>query len=220
MLRAVIFDMDGVLVDSEPLHVKAERQTLVPFGIELTLEELQSNMGRSTRVFFAELIEKYRLDTTVEQIYPAHKARLLGFYRNEAEPIPGVLPLIQDLLRNGVDAALASSSDREVISAVLEKLDLSASFKTVISGEDVDRTKPYPDIFVETARRLGCDARESVVIEDSSAGVRAAKSAGMICVGFKSPNSGCQDLSAADLIVDDLWVLGAERLRALVNHGS
>jgi len=209
--------MDGVIVDSEPLHVRAERQTLASYGVELVEQELQSYMGRTSAMLLSDFIEKYRLDATLEEIYPKHKANLLRLYRDEVQPITGALELISDLTRAKVDLALASSSDKDLISSVLEKFNLSSFFKVVVSGEEMEQTKPHPGIFLEAARRLGYDPEECVVIEDSNAGVRAAKSAGIPCVGFQSPHSKNQDLSEADLIIDDLRAVDTERLTMLVD---
>lgn len=217
MLRAVIFDMDGVIVDSEPLHVKAERQTMAPYGVEVAEKEMQGYMGRTPKILLRELIKRYRLDAALETIYTSHKMNLLTLYQNEVEPIPGALGLICDLVREGKDLALASSSDNDLISVVLDKFCLSPSFNVVVSGEEVVRVKPYPDIFLEATRRLGYDSRECIVIEDSKAGVRASKSAGIPCVGFRSPHSKNQDLSEAEIIIDDLREIDTKGLEMLLD---
>ena len=217
MLKAVIFDMDGVIVDSEPLHMKAERMTLAPYGIKLDEKELQKYMGRTPRVLLEDVIEKYRLNTTIEEIYPAHKKNLLALYKNEVELIPGVLELITELDREGVALALASSSDRILILSVIEKFQLSDFFKVIVSGEEVENVKPAPDIFLKTAEELGYFPEECVVIEDSGAGVKSAKSAGMVCVGFRSPHSKGQDITEAELIIDNFSEINYQILKGLVD---
>ncbi len=216
MLGAVIFDMDGVIVDSEPLHLQAEKKLFTPFGIEVKDEELQSYMGRAPQMFLRHFIDHYGLDTSVEQLYFTHKKNLFQLYKEKVELLSGLLELIIALKNDSIDLAIASSSDRELIFLVLEKFDLFSYFKVIISGGEVSHSKPDPDIFIEALNRLGCDACESVVIEDSSAGVQAAKSAGITCVGFRSPHSGNQDLSMADLIVDDLMLINKKRLESLI----
>ena len=218
MFDAFIFDMDGVIVDSEPLHMKAERQTLAPYGIVLSPQELQSYMGRSTRFLLENIIQHYDLDTTVGKLYPDHMKNLLRLYREEVELMPGVLALIDDLTKHDVTLALASSSDNDLISSVIDKFHIASSFTVVVSGEDVRRTKPYPDIFLEAVRRLDYYPCECVVIEDSNAGVRASKNAGIPCVGFRSPNSKNQDLSEASLIIDTLQAIDTQRLKHLVDN--
>ena len=215
-MKAVIFDMDGVIVDSEPLHVEAEKQTLAPFGVKVETKELQAYMGRHTKEFLKDFITKLNLKTKVDKIYPKHKNNLLKLYRENVRPIPGALLLIGDMKAAGVDVAVASSSDRELIDLVIDKFHLHRFFRTVVSGEEIGQTKPYPEIFLEAARRLGYDPKDCVVIEDSQAGVQAAKAAGMVCIGFRSPNSHNQDLSEADLIINDLREIDFQRLSELM----
>ncbi|MFH1942555.1 MAG: HAD family phosphatase [bacterium] len=217
MLRAVVFDMDGVIVDSEPLHVEAEKQTFALFGIDVVEDELRKYMGRTSRILLEDFIERYQLDTTLEDLYSVHKMNLLRLYNDDVEVIPGVIRLIEELQSADVDLALASSSDHDLITSVLEKFQLAPFFKVVVSGEEMDRAKPHPDIFLETSRRLDIPPEMSIVIEDSNAGVRAAKAAGMVCIGFRSPHSHGQDLNEADLIVDDLKEIGYERLVGLMD---
>ncbi len=217
MLKAVIFDMDGVIVDSEPLHIKAERLLFAPFGVDVTDEELQSYMGRTPQILLKDIIRKYELNTTLDELYPRHKENLEKLYRDEVEPIPGALETIQTLRNGDIDLAIASSSDLLLISTVLNKFDLNDTFTSIVSGEEVKNVKPHPDIFLEAARRLGVKPKECVVVEDSHAGVRAAKTAGMTCIGFESPNSPNQDLDPADLVIDDLTDLRVEVLNRLIN---
>jgi len=217
LLQAVIYDLDRVIVDSDPLHIESERQILAPYGVELSDQELADYMGRSTRFLFRDIIQKYHLDTTVQGLYPDHMKNLLRLYE-EVEPIPGALDLIDDLLKHGIDLALASSSDKDLIASVVKKLHLASTFRVIVSGEEVERTKPYPDIFVETIRRLKHFPHECVVIEDSCAGVQASRNAGIPSVGFRSPHSGNQDLSDATRIIDSLEVIDHEWLMGLVGE--
>jgi HAD superfamily hydrolase (TIGR01509 family) len=127
--------------------------------------------------------------------------------------MPGLLDLLADFHAHGIRTALASSSMRLVIRTVLDKLDLSASFSPIVSGEDVAQGKPAPDIFLRTADLLEIPPAGCLVIEDSANGVRAAQAAGMRSIGLHNPNSGAQDLSPADWIVDSLGEIRFERCR-------
>jgi HAD superfamily hydrolase (TIGR01509 family) len=220
LLRAVIFDMDGVIVDSEPAHVKSERQLFAPYGISLSDEELQSYMGRSSWFLLEDIIRKYGIDAKAERLYPEHKKNLLQLYREEVEPIPGALELIGDLKNRGVDLALASSSDRDLVLSIVEKFQLTSTFCVLVSGDEVQRVKPHPDIFLKALERLGRSPRESIVIEDSQAGVQASNSAGIICVGFRSPHSQTQDLSEASMVVDDLCTVNYRLLNKLIDGSA
>lgn len=217
MLEAVVFDMDGVIVDSEPLHIKSEKQVFARYGVHLSDEELRDYMGRSSRLLFEDLIKKYTLDIALEDIYPSHIENLVRLYKEESDPIPGALELIEDLNIRGIELALASSSDHALIAAFLEKFWDSHVFHVVVSGQDVSHTKPHPAIFLEAVGRLGHPAEACVVIEDSQAGVLASKRAGIPCVGFRSPHSLSQNLSEATLVVDDLRELNYDRLNSLVD---
>jgi len=215
LLKSVIFDMDGVIVDSEPLHIRAERDTLEPYGVEITDDELQSYMGRTPKIVLENIIQKYQLSVSIEEIYPLHRKTLMNYYREEVISIPGALDLIYRLYGSDINLALASSSDIELIELVLDKFSLNSFFKVVVSGENVARAKPCPDIFLEVLKQLKCQAQECVVIEDSRAGVRAAKAAMIPCVGFRSPNSKNQDLQEAQLIVNDLHCIEIDHFKNL-----
>lgn len=202
MIRAVIFDMDGVIVDSEPLHFKAEKMMMEYYGKGISDEELNNYVGVANPEMWAELRKKYRLAAALEEILEkqlSFKKDL--FRRSELKPTEGVNELLQKLRSGGIGIALASSSPRELIELLLDKLGIKDSFDVVVSGEEVKHSKPAPDIFLEAAGRLGIEPASCLVIEDAKHGVKAAKLAGMYCVGFRNPNSGNQDLSLADAVV-------------------
>ncbi|MFC1502208.1 HAD family hydrolase [bacterium] len=214
-MQAIIFDMDGVLVDSEPLHIKAEQRTFASFGLSISDAEFRSYMGRTVRIMLSEIIQKYNLNTTLESIYPIHQKNLALLYKEEVESIPGISRLIRDCKKRNYRMAIASSSDKVLIQSVLDKFQWAPYFEAVVSGEEINRTKPFPDIFLEAARRLKVDPISCAVIEDSTAGVQAAKAAGMMCIGFSSPNSPGQDLSKADLLIHDIPSLSLNYIESL-----
>ena len=220
MLKAVIFDMDGVLIDSEPVHVKAEMKTFAAHGVKLTVEALQANMGKGMREFFAELIGKCELKIHVDDLVLEHKKTLAMLYSEEVAVMPGARELIDSCRNEALTLAVASSTDRDLILMILGKLKMLTVFDVIVSGEEVANYKPSPDIFLETVRRLNLLPEECVIIEDSSAGVNAAESARIPCIGFRSPNSGPQDLSSARLIVDSLTALDTHCLRRVVSGYS
>jgi HAD superfamily hydrolase (TIGR01509 family) len=213
VLKAVIFDMDGVIIDSEPVHKKAERATLSPHGILLSDEELNSYMGTEARVLISNYIGKYSLKAAFEDLYASYQKNLIALFENEVEPVPATLRLIGELQKSGTPLAVGSSSVRRLVELVLDKLEIRRAFAAVVTGEDAPRSKPHPDIFIETARRLGRDPADCLVIEDSTNGVRAAKAAGMPCLGFRNPSSGGQDLSEADWTVDSMETVTADQLK-------
>lgn len=215
MLKAVIFDLDGVIIDSEPLHFEADVLTMRDYGMELTEAVLISYVGTSGPEMWAELIGKYGIPDTLPNIIAKqlhHKKELLAEATLTA--IPGVRELLECIKHSGFRIGLASSSSRFFIEAVITSLGIAGYFEAVASGEEVALSKPAPDVFLRAAELLGVKPEHCVVIEDSANGVRAAKAAGMRCIGFVNLNSGMQDLAAADLIVEaigeiDIMGLGA-----------
>jgi len=211
-LKAVIFDMDGVIVDSEPLHIRAEHQTFAGFGLKLEDEEFFEYMGRTPRILLQGIIDKYHLDTSADALYPVHMRNLKTLYQSGVLLMKGAMPLIEELSAAGIRLALASSSDQVLIDTVLDKFDLKSYFHVVVSGQHVARIKPHPDIFLMAARHLNLPPADCLVIEDSTNGIRAARAAGMACVGFRSPNSHNQTYDIADRVVDSLSELNVSVL--------
>jgi len=215
MIKAVIFDMDGVIVDSEPAHIEAEKQILLKHGVRITTEELRAYTGTTAEFEFTDLIRKYKLKTTVNALFREKEDVLFKLLTREMQPIKGVIELINSLKGQGLRLGIASSGHRKLVHFFLKQLAIAHLFDSVICAEDITRSKPHPEVFLKSAKELGVRPEECVVIEDSKLGVEAAKSAGMKCVGYKSPNSGEQDLSEADMIVDDFAGLDIRSLLRL-----
>ncbi|MBN2200984.1 HAD family phosphatase [bacterium] len=212
--------MDGVIVDTEPLHKKTERVTLAPFGITLTDGELDSYMGTEAGLLMTRFIERFHLNVTFDVLYASYKSNLIRLFGEGVPPVPGTFDLIRTLSGAGVPIAVGSSSNRELVQLVLSQTGLAHHFTAVVSGDDAARSKPHPDIFLEAARRLGVLTGQCVVIEDSTNGVAAAKAAGMFCVGFRNPNSTGQDLTPADWVVRSMEEITVGRLRALTGQAA
>jgi len=213
----VIFDMDGVLIDSEPLHKKAEKRTFAPFGVSLTDDELTVFTGQSSKALLGAVRERNGIDADVESLYVSLQIHLMDIFAKEADAFPGAVALVHELSKRGVPLAVASSSPLQLIRLSLNRTGLQEFFPVVVSGDEVKRTKPNPDIFLEAARRLAVPPERCAVIEDSTSGVAGAKAAGMFTVGFRSPNSLHQDVSASDRVVDDLGPDLAETFQKFFN---
>ena len=204
---AVLWDMDGVLMDSEPQHWRAwERTFRELFRIPaIDWEVYKHTIGVRYEVV-ADLYEKqYGVDVRPEEVkkrYFFHKAEV------EAEEgyllMPGVREVLSDLRSRGYRMAVASSSSLSDIERFVNASGLSDCFDLLFSGEKAPNSKPAPDTFLLAAEELGAKPEECIVVEDSENGVRAAKAAGMACIGLQNPGSGDQDLSKADIIVQDL----------------
>ena len=206
--------MDGVIIDSEPLHSRVKMETFAHFGLPFDEGDLAQYMGRTSVDIFSDVLKKeHRTDVSVQEIVNYKHAHYLELAVGGAlEAIPGSLELIARLREAGVPLALATSSWRRVVDAILVQFDLTEAFASVISGSELPKSKPDPAIYRLSAEALGVDPRKCVVLEDTAAGVAAAKGAGMYCIGFRSPHSGVQDLSRADEIVDDLATIDVAKL--------
>lgn len=202
MIKAVIFDMDGVIVDSEPLYFEVDKLLLREYGIEVADADLQKYVGIANPVMCAESIEKYSLSCTLEEMLDRQTLHRNRLWETKAwEPIPGIPELLQDLKRNGLKIGLASSSSRHQIETVLTGLKLKQFFDAVAGFEDVSKSKPDPGVFLKAAELLDVSPADCLVIEDSENGTKAAKLAGMKCVGYQSPGSVALNLELADTVV-------------------
>jgi HAD superfamily hydrolase (TIGR01509 family) len=215
---AVIFDMDGVLVDSEPVHHEVESILFRELGIRLRPGERDGFTGMSGTKMWEYLKKAYGLAASVQELLDRDNRFRLSYFASlpRLTPIEGSRGLLEGL-HGRVRLALASSSSPEIIDVVVNQLAIRDFFDTVVSGQSVRRGKPDPDIFLRTASLLGVSPPSCVVIEDSANGVKAAAAAGMACVGFLSPNSHGQDLSGADLVVEDLGALDFQILERLLS---
>lgn len=206
MKQCVIFDMDGVIIDSEPIHQECERKMFKMLGITVSDEEHNALIGASDETMWLRLGSLHDLPIKITEAIQLKKTLYMEYLKRETyrKPIPYVVELISDLYNNNFLLALASSSPHEQINYILENLGIKHYFHAIISGEDVKEGKPHPGIFLKAAKSVGTDPESCVVIEDSYNGVMAAKGAQMKCIGFVNPNSGTQDLSKADKIVHSI----------------
>lgn len=207
MIEAVIFDNDGVLVDSEPLHHLAETQTLAQFNIDFTEEDFKKYVGIGWHKMLSDWIVTYNLPTTTEKLREIHERNLINAFEKYVEQTPNVEKFIIALKNKNYKLGVASSSSRVLVETGLRKTRLLHYFDLVVCSDNVKNTKPDPEIYLLTADRLGISPEKCFVIEDSSTGVKAAKAAGMQCGGYQNPNSGNQDLSRADVIFKDFFEL-------------
>ena len=202
-VKAIIFDMDGVLIDSEPLYMEQERCSYARYGITLDHAELSRFVGTTQRYMWSAIKNDYGLTEPLDYLMAQHHQQLMK--RLTTEPllaVPGVLALLRHLNKAGIPCAVASSSPRELVDVILRKTQVLTFFSAVVCGDDVTRSKPDPEIFLLAAKRLDVAPESCIVIEDSHHGVAAAKAAAMRCIGFQNPNSGQQNLTAADFCVD------------------
>jgi HAD superfamily hydrolase (TIGR01509 family) len=210
MTKTVIFDMDGVIVDTEPVHRYAYFQHFYELNIDVTEEMFTSFTGNSTRNVFQRVKAIFNLvDADVEELILRKRSLFNDAFdhKEDLELLEGVEKLIKDLHQNGMQLILASSASKVTIERVFRRFGLHPYFTHIVSGEDFPKSKPHPAIF-EFAASLSVAPKENcIIIEDSTNGVLAAKAAGIYCIGYNSIHSKLQDLSKADSIInhfDDL----------------
>ncbi len=207
MLKAVLFDMDGVIIDSEPIYHEINARVLDHFGIHnYTIADFDRCIGMTTRGMM-ELFQKlYKSKCSVDELVRYHdEESRRTFFAYRGAPIEGIPDLLKKISSKNVPTAVASSSPLELIEAIITNFGLKAYFRLFVSGHEVAKGKPAPDIFLEAARRLDVAPCDCLVIEDSENGTIAAKTAGMTCVAYQNPASGGQDLSRADEIVQHIY---------------
>jgi HAD superfamily hydrolase (TIGR01509 family) len=215
-LEAVIFDMDGVLIDSQPLHFETDNWLFKSFNIDPTKVDLTATQGKSNPDIWQGFLERFGITTPLDEMMQRSvEMKLKLFSERECVPIAGIPELLQSIRAEKLPCAVASSSAEAVVTLVLKKIGVRDFFDIILSGETVTKSKPEPEVFLKTASLLSVRPENCVVIEDAMYGVTAAKRAGMKCIGYKNLNTGNQDLSRADFIVDKISDITPARLRAL-----
>jgi HAD superfamily hydrolase (TIGR01509 family) len=214
MIRTVIFDMDGVIIDSEPVHFKVEQQMFKELGISISFEKHAGFVGTSSQNMWEQIVKEYSLEASPGELTSSEYERYIRFLNeNPLLPVKGVIELIEDLHSAGLKLMVASSSPLHVINRVLEKFRIGSFFSGIVSGTELEHSKPHPEIFLKTASLSGSSPNQCLVIEDSENGVIAARAAGMKCIGYRNPNSGPQNLGSADLVVNSFLELRPEMIR-------
>lgn len=220
MLKGVIFDMDGVITDTEPVHAAAAQKVLERLGISTDLSYCYDFIGRPAIKLFEDALHRYpEISRTPEELLQESNVLLTELFAKNGHPqVPHVVSFIKHLKESGLSLAIASSSSLPVIRQVAEEFGIAGMFTALVSGANLPNPKPAPDIFLLAAKELGLSARECLVIEDSTVGTMAAKAAGIPCIGFVNPNSGAQDLSRAYALLESFASADAAYLRRTHAH--
>ena len=209
--------MDGVIVDTEPVHHYAYHQHFKQLNIEVTSEMYASFTGNSTRNIFQKLKEQFDLQEDVEDLIlrKRHLFNEAFDLKEDLYLIEGVEELIKDLHANGIQLIVASSASNVTINRVFTRFNLHQYFTHIVSGEDFPKSKPHPAIFEHAASLSVAPKENCIVIEDSTNGIQAAVSAGIYCVGYDSFHSKDQDLSKANVVIRHFNELNFEKVRDL-----
>ena len=219
MLKAVIFDMDGVIIDSEPLHHKAYHDMFDEIGIDVSKTLYESFTGQSTLNICKRLCDQFNLNETPEALVALKRKHYKHFFETNSDLslIDGVLDLIRDYQANGLTLVLGSSAAMTSINQIFERFDLNQYFKAKLSGADLKESKPHPEIFEKAAQASGFMNDECLVIEDSTNGIEAAKSANIYCIGYDSFHSKNQDYSKADKVITNFTEIYYDKIARILN---
>jgi HAD superfamily hydrolase (TIGR01509 family) len=201
--EAAIFDMDGVLIDSQPLHYQTDISVLKRAGYPASLETVIPYTGVSNPDRWPRYKETLSLKPAVEQLIEWQTEILIETFKNEDTPaIEGIPELLAKLRDERIKTAVATSSQHALIDLTLRKAGIIGFFDALVSGEDVKIGKPAPDVFLFAAEKLGAPPERCVVFEDSPNGIASAKNAGMLCVAYNNPNTYGRDFTLADHVIE------------------
>lgn len=213
MLRGVVFDFDGVIVDSHPVHIRAWKKFLETVGRTASEEELQFVLdGRKRNDILRHFLGELEPERMTE--YGRRKEQLFREEAADVQSVGGLPSFLEDLEAAHVSLGIASSGSRSRVEFLLDRLDLKKHFRAVVTGDEVEQGKPDPAVFLKAAQALQLDPAELVAFEDALSGVKAARSAGMICVGIALPERTSMLFDAgADYVVPDFWSLSYSKLK-------
>jgi beta-phosphoglucomutase len=214
----VIFDMDGVIVDSERVYQEIERSMYDEIGIPVSKEEHATFMGTAERSMWKILSDKYGIDRPVKDLVQEERERFITRLEDPVS-IPlmkGLITLLKDLKSEQIPCWIASSSSSEIIAKVIEINKLGDFYKGFVSGDDVTESKPSPEIFLKAASLEGTEPSKCLVLEDSVNGIKAARAAGMPVVALRHPDNDPHTLTEATIIIDSLSEVNSRKFRKII----
>ena len=207
MIKAVIYDMDDLMVNSDPLHIVAWEKLLTEYGHKFSdlPESTRSNfIGKRVSDICEEIINTLNLDTDFESFYEKRIKLFLDIVKDKLEVMPGLLYSLKLFKSNDYKIALASSGAQVYIDLVLDRFNIRDYFDVIVSGDSVKKGKPNPETYTVASNMLGFNPEECVVLEDAKNGIDAAIDAGCSCLAIINPNTPPQDQSRATLILNSL----------------
>ncbi|MEI6222528.1 MAG: HAD family phosphatase [bacterium] len=202
MFQALLFDMDGVIINSQPTYYEVEKQMFKDLGVVISEEEHHALWGMSSYGFWEHVRNIFGLSQTVDELREWSREQYQKYFDEHEFPqlVPGFLDFVSQV-HGKLELAIASSASPHTIQKVVDTFGLKKYFHSTTSAHEVSFGKPHPDVFLRAAEKVGVKPKDCVVIEDTANGVLAAKTGDMACIGFQNPGSGRQDLSKADRVV-------------------
>jgi len=203
MNLAIIFDMDGVLIDSQPLHYEIDMRVLKACGYEATLSTVTPYTGISNPDRWPKYKNALNLNESVEQLIQLSEENMREVFNStDFKAIEGIPALLAGIKSYGLPCGVASSSSHELIQMVLSRTGIGNYFDKITSGEDVKNGKPAPDIYLKAAQTMGLPPGRCIAVEDATPGIMAAKNAGLTCIAYRNPNTHGQNFTHADFVIN------------------
>lgn len=204
VIQAVLFDMDGVLVDSAPYYEQVETEVMESFGVHLPPEILRSYKGSTFVYKFSDLLQRYDLKVSLEKILQKHRQLIEKYYREIFPAMIYAADVLGKLRMQGYHLALVTSFPADLACATLKRLKLFDFFEVKVFGDEVKEGKPSPEPYVLATSKLGIQPEYTAVVEDAENGFKSAKAAGTFLIAYENSYNGSQDFSLADEIITDL----------------
>lgn len=213
---AVLFDMDGVLVDNKEVHTESWGEFCNAHHIQVTRKELESLFGKTNRDYLRYLFKR---EITDEEVL-TYKIEKEGIYRDlfskTIKPVKGLPTFLEDLKKNGVKIAVGTSGPMDNVRFVIESTNIQGYFEAIVCEEDLKKGKPDPEVYLKAAQKVNTEPGRCIVIEDSVVGIKSGKNAGMKVIALTTTNEA-EALTEADLIVKNFTELSYEKALALIN---
>jgi len=212
---ALLFDMDGVIADTNPAHKETIKKFCDRYDIEVSNEFLEKHIyGRTNKEWIPELFNHQLSAEEVENFGDEKEAMFREYYKDDLKPVPGLLHFLAHMKEEGVPMVVATSAPGENADFILNGLHIRSYFKSVLDSSDVDKGKPEPEVYLKAAASIGFKPEDCVVLEDSLAGVKAGKNAGCKVIGITTTHTR-EELSNCDLVITDFNTLQVKDLQNL-----